>query len=252
MAQLNMFEKCLFLLLCMLFVRQAGAEELTIYGSDQFAPVSYMEDGVQKGIFPELLRRISTVTGDKYILKLYPWKRAIHLAEIGAGGVANISWNSKRAEGFDYSKPFYQASVVLVVRKGNEFDYRRVDDLFGKVIGAGAGSSYRDEIDNAIASGKITIDYDPDQLSRMRKLLAGRVDAIFVGTGRQGVEYALNKCMQGQFDKNIVSILPQAVVNDPLHVAFLKSMQKKAALNKMNNAYLQLLNSGKLDDLLSQ
>lgn len=249
--RLKTFNKYLFLL-CMFFTRHTEAENLLIFGSDQFAPVSYMEGGVQKGIFPELLRRISMVTGDKYIIKLYPWKRAMHLAEMGAGGVANISWNSKRAEDFDYSKPLYQANVVLVVKKGKEFDYHQVDDLFGKVIGAGAGSSYRDEIDNAIESGKITIDRDPDQLSRMRKLLAGRVDAIFVGTGKQGVEYVLSKYLNGQIDKSSVSILPQPVVNDPLHVAFLKSMQKKAALNRMNNAYVQLLNSGKLDDLLTQ
>ncbi|NWK79640.1 ABC transporter substrate-binding protein [Aquitalea sp. LB_tupeE] len=251
MVRLNTFNKYL-LLLCLFFMRHAGAEELLIFGSDQFAPVSYMEGGEQKGIFPELLRRISMVTGDKYVIKLYPWKRAIHLAEVGAGGVANISWNSKRADNFDYSMPFYQANVVLVVKKGKEFDYHRVDDLYGKVIGAGAGSSYRDEIDNAIASGKITIDRDPDQLSRMRKLLAGRVDAILVGTGKQGVDYVLSKYMNGQIDKSSVSILPQPVVIDPLHVAFLKSMQKKAALNRMNNAYMQLLNNGKLDDLLTQ
>jgi polar amino acid transport system substrate-binding protein len=250
MVQLNTFNKYL-LLLCLFFMLHAEAEELLIFGSDQFAPVSYMEGGEQKGIFPELLRRISMVSGDKYVIKLYPWKRAIHLAEMGAGGIANISWNSKRAYDFDYSKPFYQASVVLVVKKGKEFDYHRVDDLYGKVIGVGAGSSYRDEIDNAIDSGKITIDRDPDQLSRMRKLLAGRVDAIFVGTGKQGVDYVLSKYMNGQIDKNSVSILPQPVVNDPLHVAFLKNMQKKAALNRMNNAYMQLLNSGKLDDLLT-
>jgi ABC-type amino acid transport substrate-binding protein len=62
----------------------------------------------------------------------------------------------------------------------------------------------------------------------------------------------LSKYLTGQIDKSSVSILPQPVVNDPLHVAFLKSMQKKAALNRMNNAYVQLLNSGKLDDLLTQ
>jgi len=233
------------------WVSCAFAEDVVIFGSDQFAPVSYMENGSPKGIFPEILKRMSTVTGDHYIVKLCPWERALRLAQSGAGGVANATWNAKRANDFDYSLPFYNVNVVLVVKKGREFDFKQIDDLKDKVIGIGLGSSYRDEMDAAIASGKVKVDRDPDQQSRMRKLLAGRVDAILVGSGSAGVSYIISQYPDKSVTRNAISILPHPLVTDPLHVMFAKNMKKKYLLQKMNEAYGQLLRSGKLDDLLA-
>lgn len=244
-----------FRTLCWIFIQCwtvfAHAEDVVIFGSDQFAPISYLENGKPAGIFPELLKRISVITGDHYIIKLCPWERALRLAENGIGGVANASWNAKRANDFDYSLPFYDADVVLVVKKGQEFDFKKIDDLKNKTIGVGLGSSYRDEMDTAIADGKVKVDRDPDQQSRMRKLLAGRVDAILVGSGSVGVAYIINQYPDKNVTKNAISILPHPLINDPLHIMFSKSMKKKYLLQRMNAAYGQLLRSGKLDDLLA-
>ncbi|MEF7614936.1 transporter substrate-binding domain-containing protein [Aquincola sp. MAHUQ-54] len=229
---------------------QAGAETIVVYGSDQFPPVSYLAEGKAEGVFPAILARLEKETGDRYDIKLMPWARAYWMAEQGKGAVANISWNSEREKFLDFSVPIYPAEVVLVVKKGQEFPFTKLSDLHGKRIGAGLGSSYRDEVDQAIASGLIKVDRDPNQLSRLNKLLAGRVDAIFVGTGRPGVKAMVESAPQPQALEEQLVVLPRPVTVDPLYLAIPKSMNKKDALARLNAAYLKLRNSGQLDDLL--
>lgn len=228
----------------------ARADVIVVYGSDQFPPVSYLVDGKARGSFPAILARLEKETGDRYVVQLVPWARAQWMAQQGLGAVANISWNSERAKYLDYSVPIYPAEVVLVVKKGREFPFEKLADLEGKLIGAGLGSSYRDEVDQAIASGRIKVDRDSNQLSRMNKLLAGRVDAIFVGTGRPGVRTILESAPEFQRMADQFVVLPRAVTVDPLYLAIPKSMNKQDALKRLNNAYARLKDSGALADLL--
>jgi ABC-type amino acid transport substrate-binding protein len=227
-----------------------GADTIVVYGSDQFPPVSYLVDGKPRGSFPAILARLEKETGDRYIVQLVPWARALWMAQQGQGALANLSWTAERAAYLDYSVSIYPAEVVLVVKKGREFPFNTLADLEGKLIGAGLGSSYRDEVDQAIASGRIKVDRDSNQLSRMNKLLAGRVDAIFVGTGRPGVRTILESTPELRHLADQFVVLPKAVTVDPLYLGIPKSMNKQEALKRLNSAYTRLRDSGALADLL--
>ncbi|WP_346284677.1 transporter substrate-binding domain-containing protein [Zoogloea sp.] len=237
-------------LLVALLVGVAHAETLIVYGSDRFPPISYLKAGKADGIFPRILQRLQAETGDTYDIRLVPWARVIRMASAGEGAAANISWNSERAEIYDYSVPLYLSEVVLVVRKGNAFPFETLQDLKGKVIGLGLGSSYGDAVDEAIAQGVFAVDRDADQQSRMLKLLAGRVDAVFVGSGRDGVRYMLEAEpeLKGRIDQ--FAVLPKAVRSDPLHLVYLKTAGKKPAIERLNKAFLRLKARGAFNDLL--
>jgi polar amino acid transport system substrate-binding protein len=238
------------LLLWVFFLAPSFAETLVVYGSDAFPPVSYLSNGQVRGIFPAILKRLERETGDTYDLQLVPWARANKLAMDGKGAVANISLNSERAAVFDYSRPLFTVEILLVVRKGHEFPFRQLSDLNGKLIGAGLGSSYKDEVDQAIADGVIKVERDPNQQSRLRKLLAGRVDAIFVGSGRIGLQAMLDADPDLKNQADQFTILPKVVAVDPLHVAIPKSMGKRALVDRLDAAYLRLKSRGELDDLI--
>lgn len=240
------------LLIWAFFVGPSFAETLVVYGSDAFPPVSYLSNGEVRGTFPAILKRLERETGDHYDLQLVPWARANAMALDGKGAVANISLNAERAALFDYSQPLLTVEVVLVVRKGNEFPFRQLSDLSGKLIGAGLGSSYQDEVDQAIADGVIKVERDPNQQSRLRKLLAGRVDAIFVGSGRAGLQAMLDADPDLKSQADQFTILPKVVAVDPLHFAVPKSMGKRALVDRLDAAYLRLKSSGELDDLIPQ
>lgn len=237
-------------LLALCLIGMARAETLIVYGSDRFPPISYLEAGKPEGIFPRILQRLQAETGDNYDIRLVPWARVMRMASTGEGAAANISWNSERAEIYDYSVPLYLSEVVLVVRKGNEFPFETLQDLKGKLIGLGLGSSYGDAVDEAITKGVFAVDRDADQQSRMLKLLAGRVDAVFVGSGREGVRYMLESEpeLRGKIDQ--FAILPKAVRSDPLHLVYLKTAGKKAAIERLNKAFLRLKARGAFNNLM--
>ena len=226
------------------------AEVIKIYGSDQFPPVSYLKNGMPAGVFPTILSRLEKETGDRYDVELVPWARAIWMAQRGRGAVANISWTAERTKQFDYSVPIYPAEVVLVVRKGREFPFESLDDLKGKVIGVGLSSSYRDEVDAAVARGDILIDPDPNQFNRMRKLLSGRTDGSFFGAGWIGVKWMIESTPEFRDRIDDFVVLPKVVAVDPLHLAIPKSMNKTEALQRLNRAYTKLKERGELADLL--
>ncbi len=226
------------------------AETLVLFGSDDYAPISTLAEGKPQGIFPELLARIEKEAGDHYDLRLVPWRRAQLQARRGEGGISNFTWSSERAAAFDYSVPLYNREVVLVVLKGKEFPFGGLSDLKGKKVGVGPSATYGGDVDKAIEQGLFAIDVDSSQGSRMRKLLAGRVDAIFVSSGRQGVAHMLASHADLKDVADRIVVLPTPLISNSLHVAFPKNMNKTEALERLNKAYLKLQKAGSLKDIL--
>lgn len=230
----------------------AHCEHLVVYGDETYAPVIYTDQGKPAGILPAIFARLSKDTGDTYELVLVPWKRALMESEHARGGITNISRNKAREAFYDFSLPMYDDDIQLVVLKGKEFDYRELKDLKGKTVGGAAGASYGDEVDKAIAEGGITVDRDPGQLSRMRKLLAGRMDVAIVGNGMVGLELLLGSDPELAANRSKFVVLPHPLVRDPLHLAFAKTMEKKPALERFNKALTVFKKSAEYRKLLSQ
>ena len=77
-----------------------------------------------------------------------------------------------------YSEPIATEYVAIVVAPGKAFKLESVADLAGKTIGTRVGFKY------PLVDGAPDVKFEPvaDEATNMRKLLAGRVDAIFVGS----------------------------------------------------------------------
>jgi polar amino acid transport system substrate-binding protein len=222
------------------------AETLVLQGDEDYPPISYLRDGKVAGVLPAILRLAEPLTGDTYILQVGPWNRVYALGLRGEAGVYQLSFNQERAALFDYSKPYYNDDIQIVTLKERSFPFRSLQDLRGKRIGGVSGASYGQEVDHAIAQGLFTVDRDVGQVGRLRKLLAGRLDAAFIGNGPAGVEqlFARSAVLRNQRDR--FAILPVPVVRDSLYVAFAKSMQQRAALDRFDAAIAQLQKSGEL------
>ncbi|RTL17480.1 MAG: transporter substrate-binding domain-containing protein [Burkholderiales bacterium] len=214
----------------------ARADRLVVMGDDRYAPVIYAEAGRPAGFLVDLLRRAQVYSGDEYDIQLMPWKRAYAMALRGMGGLIGVSHNSERAPLFDYSKPVYDDAIRVVVLKGQEFKFDGLEDLKGKNVGGVAGASYGEAVDRAIASGLFTVDRDIGQSSRLRKLLAGRLDAAFIGNGEAGFRLVLESHPELQANRERFVLLPTPLARDPLHLAFAKSMQQHAAVQRFDAA----------------
>ena len=226
------------------------AETVTIFGSDAYIPYSYLEGEHVRGIFPALLGRLEAETGDHYQVKLLPWNRALTSMQSGLGGIMALSWTIERAETIDYSVPLYDDETVLVVLKGHEFDFVKIEDLRGKTLGIGNGSSYGEVVDKAINTKLFNIDRDNAPATRLNKLFAGRFDAAIMGTGRIGVKMLIDtdKNLQSHADQFI--ILPNPITKNPLSIGFSKFMGTSDVINRLNSAYRKLRKEGKLKDIL--
>lgn len=234
---------------CFFFLTYAvtgHSENLVIFGDDAYSPVLYLKNGKPAGVIVDLMVRMESLTGDHYDLQLSPWKRAYELATRGEGGVIGISYTEERSSLFDYSLPIYDDNIQIVTLKENTFPYQTLKDLAGKVVGGVNGASYGNEVDTAIANGLFSVDRDIGQAGRLRKLLAGRLDAAFIGNGLAGFNSVIDSNKELQDNRDRFAILPVPLTRDPLHLAFAKNMKKQAALERFDKALKTLSTSGEL------
>jgi polar amino acid transport system substrate-binding protein len=228
----------------------AFAEKVVVYGDDANAPVMYLDQGKAKGILPDIFARLSKDTGDTYELILVPWKRALQESMRGKGGIANFSYTKERADLYDFSEPIYIDDLKLVVLKNHEFTFNKIEHLKGKTVGGAAGASFGEEIDKAINDGTIVIDRDPHQLSRMLKLLRGRIEVAIIGGAAFDLLLVSNPELAANKSKFIA--LPNPLANDSLHLAFIKSMNMKPILARFNKALIDFKKSKEYKKIILQ
>lgn len=232
--------------LCLAWTGLCAAETLVVLGDDAYPPVIHSQNGTPSGFLVTILERASALTGDRYTIQLSPWKRAYEMASRGEGGIVGISVNQERARQFDFSKPIYDDDIQIVTLATKSFPFARLEDLKGKTIGGVLGASYGESVDNAIAKGLFVVERDVSQAGRLRKLLAGRLDAAFIGNGVAGFEAAIAGQDDLRANRNLFTILPTPLTRDPLHLAFAKSMHKRDALDRFDAALERLRKSGEL------
>lgn len=235
-----------------LFSLSMHAETLVVNGDEAYPPVVYLTEGKAAGILPAILKRAEPLTGDTYQVQLAPWKRAYETALRGEGGVIGVSFTAERAKLFDFSKPIYDDDIQIVVIKGREFPYAKVDDLKGKVVGGVIGASYGEPVDKAIEAKLFTVERDIGQVNRLRKLLAGRLDAAFIGNGHAGFDAIVNSHEELRANRDKFVILPVPLARDPLHLAFSKAQNKVEALARFDAAVEKLRKSGELKKIANE
>jgi polar amino acid transport system substrate-binding protein len=227
----------MIVLCCFFYCSALWAEEVVVFASDDYRPVSFRnEQGKEDGIAYALIKHYEQLTGRKVILDMASWKRSYLLAEKGKGGIIGLSKTKARSEIFDYSEPFYESIVGIVVKKGKEFPFNSVADLKGKLIGVTNGASYGEEFDNALAAKLFDVDMNYASDIRLKKLLYGRVDCAVVNNGELGLDEMIKKDPELLNKRAQFVYLSKPLVRDPLYLAFHKSMKMQTFLIEFNRA----------------
>lgn len=183
--------RCL-LLACVLLGNLAFADEILIVGNNYSPPKIYAEGDQAQGMLVDILRYAdAAMPGHRLNLHLYPWARAYKMAESGQAGVIGLSWTTDRQQVFDYSEPLFYDEVVVVVRHDDKLIFNRIEDLKGRRIGLGVGGSFGDEFEQARRQGVFQVDEDNGPVSRLKKLLASRIDAALINPGNAGLQRAI-------------------------------------------------------------
>lgn len=241
-------KKKIWLILIFLTITNIYGEEILITGNAYRAPKIWLEDGQAKGILVDILHHIGKKVGVDFEIKLYVWKRAYYLAETGESGIVGISMTTERLKIFDYSDPIYYDEVVLVVKRGNEFKFDKFEDLKYKRISVVSGGSFGYEYEEA-KKYFIIVDHH-DNMSRLRKLLSGRVDAAIFSPGEASLNMEIKNA--GNLSRDQFSILEKPLTFDPNYLAFSKELNKAEFIKKFNHALKEAYEKGEIQEIVSK
>ena len=211
---------------------QTPVEKIVVFGNQAKMPKHYLEDDVPKGILIDILKHVEAQSDLRFDIRLYPWMRSYSYAVEGKGGIIGLSKNRERLKVFDYSDVMFYDDLILVVLKGNEFEYAKISDLKGKVIGVNRGGSYGDAFENG-KKNLFTIDEDADQIVRLKKLLHKRFDAALIGPGKLGLEYAFQQDEELRNNRDKFVVLPVPFKRDPNYMGFAKSQNKQGVSKRI-------------------
>jgi polar amino acid transport system substrate-binding protein len=236
-----------WLVLLTIVLSFSRAEPITIYANEDYRPIIYKNtQGQASGVAYELLVRHEQLTGNKVLLEMGSWRRSYELALKGRGGIIGLSKTKERLALFDYSDPFFDVEIGVVVKKGSEFPFRSVNDLKGKLVGVTNGASYGEEVDFALAQKVFTADFNYSSAVRFKKLLHERIDCVVIGGGRQGLLLALNSDPELLAHREQFVLLEPPLAYDPLYLGFHKSMNMKGFLAAFNKTIKAAKNNGLL------
>lgn len=224
------------ILMIVMLPASAADDSILVFGDDNYPPVIWAEKGEARGELPRILRALEPALGQKFRLELSPWRRAYESAAAGRGGLIGVSLTSERQKLFDFSDPVYDDNINIVVLRGREFSYRELHDLRGKRLGGQLGASYGEAFDRSLQSGDVAVERDTSQVLRLRKLLAGRIDAALIGNGQAGIDATIAADPELQRNRERFVALDRPLTVDQLYLAFPKSMMAKPLLQQFNAA----------------
>ncbi|WP_018719774.1 glutamine ABC transporter substrate-binding protein GlnH [Arhodomonas aquaeolei] len=133
----------------------AHAEKLLVAVDTAFVPFEFEQDGAYTGFDIDLWKGIAERLDVDYELQPMDFNGIIPALQTGNVdlALAAISVTADREKAIDYSYPYYDSGVLLMVRSGND-DVRGTDDLSDKVVGVKQGTAAADFIDT-LDTGKV-------------------------------------------------------------------------------------------------
>lgn len=145
----------------------------------QFKPFIWCEEEGAEGIYAELIAEMFLRINREYTVTCFPWKRALYDVKNGNTDGLFAAFKTNERETFAYylDTPIRKGQYAVFVKKGEEFIFDNVSNLYGKSVGIASGHSVSEEFDNAVLAGYIWAKENKSIEQNLKKLLVGRIDA---------------------------------------------------------------------------
>ncbi len=134
--------------------------------------------GIRVGLFGVADPALAARLGVKAEFRPTKWDGMLAALETGRFDIVinQVTITEARKAQFDFSQPYTISGIQILVRKGDEGDYKSPEDLSGKAVGVVLGTNYEQWLREHVPDADIrTYDDDP---TRNQDLLVGRIDAI--------------------------------------------------------------------------
>lgn len=224
-------------LLTSMTVGMAHAKELVVGVDANFMPFEFKIDGKLTGFDVELWDAIAKDLDLKYQWQTMDFNGIIPALQSKAidAAIAGITIKSDREKVVDFSYPYYDAGLILLVRADNK-DIRSVEDLKGKVVATKLGTTSVDFL-KSVPTKEVKLLPNTDNL--FMELVSGGVDAVFFDSPPL-LYYAKN---QG---KGKVKTVGPLYAGQSYGIAFPQGSELR---DKVDVALLKLMETGKYDEL---
>lgn len=203
------------------FCRPAEAGSIIGFAAEENVfPYAFIENGEAKGMDYDIVVEASKRMQVEYEIRFMPWKRMMYSLEKGFFDAGFGFFHKKERESsFIYTKtPLHFSSYSIFVKKGKEFKFESIQDLYGKKVGNIRGYKVNEEFDKAVNEGKIIVEEVTDVIQNVKKIEYDRVDCAVAH--HDLMLYTLKS--NGLLDK-IVDLPKPVETNKPVYLVFPRS-----------------------------
>ncbi|OWY38010.1 hypothetical protein CEK28_13840 [Xenophilus sp. AP218F] len=234
-----------------LWATPLSAARLKITLSNQEWPPYMGQSLPYDGILSRLVKEAFARGGVDVAYRYYPNNRALQSARNGlVDGSFGWAPSPDRMRDLLYTQPVLSARMVFFQRKDGRHDWNALADLKGLPIGVTTGNYYSDEFDRLYREGVLRTDSAPDDVTNLRKLLAGRV-ALFPIEQEVGRYLLASRFPASQASQ--LEAQDKVFWAAPLHVVIWRKHARGQELAERFNRGLKILkDSGDFDRLLSE
>ncbi|MGP4845561.1 transporter substrate-binding domain-containing protein [Marinobacter sp. 1Y8] len=159
----------------------ASAETLRAVTDPSFVPFEMMDQdsGKMIGFDMDILAAVAERAGFEYELNTMDFNGIIPALQTGNVDIAlaGITITEAREKIVDFSDPYYDSGLRLLVKKGDD-SIKAVSDLEGKKVGTKIGSTSYDYLTKNIKDNGGVTPY-PGSADMYMALMSGSVDAVF-------------------------------------------------------------------------
>lgn len=221
-------------------------EEKDVYevGIDTtYPPFEYEENGEYKGIDIDLINAIAENQG--FDIELVPMDFKGIIPALQAGqldvAIAGMSITDEREKIVDFSEPYFDAGITLIVNKENE-NIRTIEDLKGETVAVKkgtTGATYAESVASEVGFKVVQFDDSP---SMFLEVSNGNAAALIE-------DYPVIAYAIAQKDLGL-KIVGDRLNGDQYGIAVLKG-ENQELLKKINAGLAELKKSGKYEEIIN-
>lgn len=205
-------------------VAQAADRELVVATDTAFVPFEFKQDGKYTGFDIQLWEAIAKEAKLKYRLQPMDFNGIIpglQTHNIDAA-LAGITIRDDRAKVIDFSDPYYESGLAILVTQDNSV-IKTAKDLEGKTVAVKIGTATVDYLQKNVPSAKLKL--FPNIDNAFLELATGRVDAVVHDT--PNVQYFAQTAGKGK-----VKVVGALKSGDFYGIAFPKGSALVPVVNK--------------------
>ncbi|PLR96533.1 transporter substrate-binding domain-containing protein [Bacillus sp. T33-2] len=209
-----------------------------------YPPFEFEEDGEYKGIDIDIINAIAE--SQDFKIKLSPLDFGGIIPAMQAGeldlAIAGMSITDERKKTVDFSEPYFDAGLTLVVKKGNK-DIKTIDDLKGKTVAVKKGTTGATFAQEHADKKGFKVAQFNDSPAMFQEVANGNADVLI--EDYPVIAYAIAKNDPG------LEIVGERLNGDQYGIAVLKG-ENQDLLKKINKGLKELKENGQYDEILKK